>query len=193
VPAITSRRAACLTVAVVCAVLVSGCGGQAADSTAAPEPTASTLPPTTTIPPLTAEEVAWLDGLPKLTKTLEEEKNKIYQAGTTGLTRALMVSLGKVLGSCSRELARLGAPSDRLQPVAAVAEKACQQFSKAAKCHATVASVSDPSGGVVVGSPQQKTWERASRCAETAEQKGTKLLDDALAKGSKIRSTVGVG
>jgi hypothetical protein len=119
---ISSRRRARLAIAVVCAVLVSGCGGQAADSTAAPEPTASTLPPTTTIPPLTAEEVAWLDGLPKLTKTLEEKKNKIYQAATTGLTRALMVSLGKTLGSCSRELARLGAPTDRLQPVAAVAE-----------------------------------------------------------------------
>jgi hypothetical protein len=187
----TNRRPARLAIAVVCAVLVSGCGGQAADSTAAP--TASTLPPTTTIPPLTAEEVAWLDGLPKMAKTLEEKKNKIYQAATTGLTRALMVSLAKALGSCSRELARLGAPSDRLEPVAAVAEKACQQFSKAAKCQATVASVSDASGGVVVGSPQQRTWDRASRCAETAEQKGTKLLEDAQAKGSKIRSTVGVG
>jgi hypothetical protein len=188
---IIGRRPARLAIAVVCAVLVSGCGGQAADSTAAP--TASTLPPTTTVPPLTAEEVAWLDGLPKVAKRLEEEKNKIYKAAASGLTRPMMLSLAKTFGSCSRELARLGAPSDRLQPVAAVAEKACQQFSKAAKCQATVASVSDAGGGVVVGSPQSRTWDRASRCAQTAEQKGTTLLEEAQAKGAGIRATVGVG
>jgi hypothetical protein len=185
------RRPARLAIAVVCAVLVSGCGGQATDSTAAP--TTSTLPPTTTIPPLTAEEVAWLDGLSKMAKTLEEKKNKIYGAGTTAFTRAEMVSLAKVLGSCSRELARLGAPSDRLQPVATLAKKACQQLRKAAKCQATVASVSDASGGVVVGSPQQRTWERAGRCAEAADKKATQLLEDAQAKGHQIRATVGVG
>jgi hypothetical protein len=188
---IIGRHPARLAIAVVCAVLVSGCGGQAADSTAAP--TTSTLPPTTTIPPLSAEEVAWLDGLTKLKETLEEKKNKVYKAAATGLTRPLMVSLGKTFGSCSRGLARLGAPTDRLQPVDVLAKKACQQLSKAAKCQATVASVSDANGGVVVGSPQQRTWERAGRCAEAAEKKGTKLLEDAQAKGVDIRATVGVG
>jgi len=190
---ITSHRAARLAVVVVCALLVNGCGGQTAKSTATPEPATSTLPPTTTTPPLSAEEVAWLDGLTRLKETMEQKKNKIYKAATTGLTRPLMVSLGKTLGSCSRELARLGTPSDRLQPVAALAEKACQQLSKAAKCQATVASVSDASGGVVVGSPQQKTWERASSCADAADKKGTKLLEDAQAKGVEIKATVGVG
>jgi hypothetical protein len=64
-PDIASRRAALLAVAMVVAVHVGGCGGQAAKSTTAttPKPTTSTLPPTTTIPPLSAEEIAWLDGL----------------------------------------------------------------------------------------------------------------------------------
>jgi hypothetical protein len=185
------RRPARLAIAVVCAVLVSGCGGQAADSRAAA--TTSTLPPTTTIPPLTAEEVAWLDGLPKMAKRLEEKKNKIYKAATAGLTRPMMVSLAETFGSCSRELARLGAPSDRLRPAASLAKKACQQHRKAAKCQATVASVSDTSGGVVVGSPQQRTWERAGRCVEAADKKATQLLEDAQAKGHQIRATIGVG
>ena len=68
---IIDRSAARLAIAVVCVVLVSGCGGQAADSTAAREPTVSTLPPTTTIPPLTAEEVDWLDEVDKLPEKME--------------------------------------------------------------------------------------------------------------------------
>ena len=188
---IIGPRPARLAIAVVCAVLLGGCGGQAADSRAAP--TASMLPPTTTIPPLTAEEAAWLDGLPKLAKKLEEKKNKIYKAATAGLTRPMMVSLAETFGSCSRELARLGAPSDRLRPVYALAQKACQQHSKAAKCQATVAKVSDAGGGVVVGSPQSRTWERAGRCVEAADKKATQLLADAQAKGDQIRATVGGG
>jgi hypothetical protein len=186
-PAITSRRAAYLAAAVVVALLVGGCG-QAADSTAAPEPTASTLPPTTTIPPLSAEEVAWLDAFTKMKKTFEEKRDKVYRAGQGGVSRALMVLLGKTVGACGRELARIGAPpSDRLQPVYALAKKACQQLGKAAKCHATQARLSDARGGVVVGSPQERDWEQAGRCAEVAEEKGLDLLGQAEAKGVEIK------
>jgi len=194
VPAITDRRAAWLAVAVVGAVLVVGCGGGTAISTAASTPSTSTLAPiTTTIPPLTAEEVAWLDGLTKLKETLEKKRDKIGAAATTGLTRPLMVLLGKTLGSCSRELARLGAPSDRLQPVYALAKKACQQLSKAARCQATTASLSSASGGVRSGSPQERAWNRAGDCADAAEQKGTELLEDAGAKSTEIQIIAAVG
>jgi len=147
VPAITSRRAAWLTLAVVVvgAVLVAGCGGGTATSTAASTPTSSTLAPTTTtIPQLSGEEVAWLDGLTKLKETLQKKRDKIGAAATTGLTRPLMVLLGKTLGGCSRELARLGAPSDRLQSVYALAKKACQQLGKAAQTPRAPRSRSSP-------------------------------------------------
>jgi hypothetical protein len=192
-PAIASRRSAGLAVAVVCVVVVVGCGGgQSATST--PSTSTSTAEPTTTtIPPLTAEEVAWLDGLTKLKEELQKKKDKIA-AASTGLTRPLMVLLGKTLGSCSRELARLGSPpSDRLQPVYALAKKACQQLGKAARCQATMASLSDASGGVVVGSPQERAWKRAGDCADAAEQKGVKLLEDAHAKGTEIQIIAAVG
>jgi hypothetical protein len=189
-PAITSRRAVFLAIAVVVALLVGGCGGQAGDSTtaAAPETTASTLPPTTTIPPLSAEEVAWLDALTTMKETFEKKRDKVFSAGKSGVSRALMVLLGKTVGACGRELARLGSPpSDRLQPVYTLAKKACAQFSKAAKCLATQARNSDAQGGVVVGSPQERPWKQASRCDEVAEEKGLDLLERAVAKGVEIK------
>jgi hypothetical protein len=196
-PAIASRRSAGLAVAVVCAVVMVGCGGgQSATSTATSTPSTSTAEPTTTtIPPLTAEEVAWLDGLTELKEELQKQKDKIVAAATTGLTRPLMVLLGKTLGSCSRELARLGAPpGDRLQPVDALAKKACQQLGKAARCQATMARLSDASGGSpAVGSPQHRSWMRAGDCADAAEQKGVKLLEDAHAKGTEIQIIAAVG
>ena len=185
----TPRRHAGFIVAVVCAVVAVGCGGgQTATSTATSTTSTSTPEPTTTtIPPLTAEEVAWLDGLTKLKETLQKKRDKIAAAATTGLTRPLMVLLGKTLGGCSRELARLGTPSDRLQPVYSLAKKACQQVTKAERCHATVVRLSLPSGGVVVGSPQERPGKQASRCSQVAGDKGLELLEQAEAKGVEIQ------
>jgi hypothetical protein len=192
VPAITSRRAAWLAVAVVGAVLVAGCGGGTATSTAAPTPSTSTLAPTTTtIPQLSGEEVAWLDGLTKLKETLEKKTMQIATAASGVFTPELMVLYGKALGSCSRELARLGPASDRLQPVEALAKKACQQFSKSQRCHATVARLSNFGGGVLTGSPQERPWKRASDCASAAEEKGKRLLAEAAAKGVEINVSLG--
>jgi hypothetical protein len=193
-PTLTSRRAVCLAAAVMAALLVGGCAGQAADPTAgtAPGTTASTLPTTTTAPPLTTEEVAWLDALTKMKETFEKKRDKVLRAGTGGVSRALEALLGKTVGACGRDLARVGPPpSDRLQPVYALAKKACQQFGKAARCHATVVRLSLPSGGVVVGSPQERPWKQASRCSQVAGDKGLELLEQAEAKGVEIQVEIG--
>jgi len=189
-PTLTSRRAVFLTAAVMAALLVGGCAGQTADSTAgtAPGTTASTLPTTTTAPPRTTEEVAWLDALTKMKETFEKKRDKVLRAGTGGVSRALEALLGRTVGACGRDLARVGPPpSDRLQPVYALAKKACQQFGKAARCHAMVVKLSLPSGGVVVGSPQERPWKRASRCSQVAADKGLELLEQAEAKGVEIQ------
>jgi hypothetical protein len=192
-PVISSRRAARLAVAVTVALLVGGCGGQPAEPTATLEPATSTLPPTTTIPPLSAEEVAWLDAFTKMKDSFEKKRDNVLREGTKGVSRALRALLGKTVGACARELARLGPlPSDRLQPVHALAEKACAQFTKAARCHATVARLSNaPNGGVIVGSPQERPWNQASRCAQVAEDKGLDLLGQAQAKGVEIKNSLG--
>jgi hypothetical protein len=194
-PTLTSRRRAVfLAAAVMAALLVGGCAGQAADSTAgtAPGTTASTLPTTTTAPPLTTEEVTWLDALTDMKETFEKKRDKVLRAGTGGVSRALEALLGKTVGACGRDLARVGPPpSDRLQPVYALAKKACQQFGKAARCHATVVKLSLPSGGVVVGSPQERPWKQASRCSQVAGDKGLELLEQAEAKGVEIQVEIG--
>ena len=167
-PAATSHRAVCLAVAVVVALLVGGCADQAADSPAdaAPKTTSSIIATTTTIPPLATEELAWLDALTKMKETFEKKRDKVLRAGTAGVSRALEALLGKTVGACSRDLARVGPPpSDRVQPVYRLATKSCQQFTKAASCHATVVRLSVPSGGVVVGRSQERPWKQASRCA----------------------------
>jgi hypothetical protein len=193
-PAVTSYRAVCLAVAVVGALLLGGCADQAADAPAgaAPATTTSVIPTTTTIPPLTTEEKAWLDALTKMKETFEKKRDKVLRAGTAGVSRALEALLGKTVGACRRDLARVGPPpSDRLQPVYTLATKACQQFTKAARCHATVVRLSLPSGGVVVGSPQERPWKQASRCAQTAGDKGLEFLSQATAKGVEIQVETG--
>ena len=143
-------------------------------------------------PPLTTEELAWLDALTKMKKTFEKKRDKVLRQETAGVSRALEALLGKTVGACSRDLARVGPPpSDRLQPVYTLANKACQQFTKAARCHATVVRLSLPSGGVVVGSPQERPWKQASRCAQTAGDKGLELLSQASAKGVEIQVETG--
>ncbi|HTE68642.1 MAG TPA: hypothetical protein VK942_07785, partial [Actinomycetes bacterium] len=67
------------------------------------------------------------------------------------LTRAKMTEYANAMRSCSRELARTGSPSDRLEPVYVTVKKACRTFDKGAKCWATAASVSMGSGGVITG------------------------------------------
>ena len=43
------------------------------------------------------------------------------------------------------------------------------------------------SGGVVVGSPQERPWKQASKCSQVAGDKGLELLEQAEAKGVEIQ------
>jgi hypothetical protein len=178
----TSRRPARLAIAVVAAVLVSGCGGQATDSTAAPEPTASTLPPTTTIPPLTAEEVAWLDAVDKLPEKME----KAFKEIPPNLTTSARITAASKLRTCSRELRRIGAPSDRLQPVYSLAKKACAEYEKGARCFTTAARIGIP----FADSPEDRALTKAIQCGFDSQVKGDELLADVLNKRYEIETAI---
>jgi hypothetical protein len=182
---VASRRAAWLAVAVVGAVLVAGCGGGTATSTAVSTPTSSTpTPTTTTIPPMTAKELAWLAAISKLHKKLD----KVWQDSPTNLTSAVMSALAKGLRGCSRELARLGAPTDRLQPVYTLAKKGCVQYEKGAKCYATAASII---GRVIANAAEERRLNRSIDCGLTAPMKGSGQLALAELKGFEIKEKVG--
>ncbi len=189
-PASTSRCAARLAVTVLLVGLIGGCGGETA-STAPGEPTTTTTTaaPTatpTTVPPMTAEELAWLKAITRLHKRID---NAVQQEIT--LTRAKMVQLGNALGTCSRELRRIGSPSDRLEPVYVIVKKACRTLDKGAKCFATAARVSDASGAVLAGSPEERTQRRATDCGFAAHGNGSNLLSDAESKGAEIKLAAG--
>jgi hypothetical protein len=187
-PANHRRSAARLAVLVLLVLLVSGCGGQSNESTATGQSTTSTTvaPTTTTVPPMTTEELAWL----KAVTTLHKKMDKALQENVT-LTRAKMTSYATTLRACSRELTRIGSPTDRLQPVHVVVKKACRTYDKGAKCWATAASVSMADGGVVAGSPEERIQSRAIECGGAAIGNGSNLLADAEAKGEEIKAKYG--
>jgi hypothetical protein len=181
-----SRSAAQVAVPILLLLLVTGCGGQPTKSTASGQSTTSTTvaPTTSTVPPLTAEELAWLKAVTRLHKKLDKT---LQESGVT-LTRAKMTSYATTLRGCSRELARIGSPTDRLQPVYVLVKKACRTYDKGAKCWATAASVSMADGGVVAGTPEERIQNRAIECGGAAIGNGSNLLADAEAKGEEIKA-----
>jgi hypothetical protein len=186
-PANHSRSTAHLAVPVLLVLLIAGCGGQSNESTTAGQATTSTtVAPTTTVPPMTAEELAWL----KAVTTLHQKMDKALQQSAT-LTRAKMTSYATTLRACSRELTRIGSPTDRVQPVHVVVKKACRTYDKGAKCWATAARVSMADGGVVAGTPEERIQSRAIECGGAAIGNGSNLLADAEAKGEEIKAKYG--
>jgi hypothetical protein len=127
-------------------------------------------------------ELAWLDAITKLHAKID----KPFLASEINLTQATMVSLGSALGECSRALARIGSPTERLQPVHALVAEACALYDEGAKCFDTAASVSDRSGAVVAGTPEEQTQITAIECGLAAQGDGGNLLTEAEAMGHEI-------
>jgi hypothetical protein len=127
-------------------------------------------------------ELAWLDAITNLHAKIDEP----FLASEINLTQAAMVSLGSALGECNRELARIGSPTERLQPVYALVAEACARYEEGAKCFDTAASVSDRSGAVVAGTPEEQTQTSALDCGFAAQGDGGNLLTEAEAMGNEI-------
>jgi hypothetical protein len=188
-PATSSRSTARPAATVLLVLLVGGCAGKTATSTAASTPgtTTSTVAPTTsTVSPSRLTEEAWLTAVTKVHKTIDKPFTS-----SINMTRAKMVELENTLGSCSRELARIGSPSHRLQPVYVLVKKACRTYDQGAKCFATAARVSDAGGAVIAGTPEERTQKQAMDCGFAAQGDGGNLLSDAEAKGEAIQAAGG--
>jgi hypothetical protein len=188
-PPSTSRRSACLAIAVICVLLGSGCGGKTATSTAASTPsttlaaTTTAAATTTTAGPLTGKELLWLEAIGRLHTKID----KVLTNSPTNLTSATMSAIANDLRGCSRELARLGPPTERLQPVYKLAKSGCAQYDKAAKCMATAASIGAP----LAGTAEERTFNQALDCAFKTPEKGSLLLAEAEAKGFEIKQQAG--
>ena len=184
-PTCTRRSAARLAATILLVVLVGGCAGQTDESTTAAQATttASTVAPTTTTaPPMTAKELAWLRAIPKVSRKIEKSVELIRTLTTSG-----MLKLADSLRGCTRDLARGGSPSDRLQPVYALVKKACREYEKGAACFRTAASVGIP----FAGTPAERKQTKAIQCGFAAQGKGSIILADAENKGAEIKAEVG--
>jgi hypothetical protein len=185
-PATASRHLACLAVAAVCALLVAGCAGDAADtaasapSTSIAATTTAPAPTTTTVPPLTDDEDTWLNGISKL----REYAEKTITDSPTNLTAAAMGKIATQMRSCTARLARLGAPTARLQPVFGLAKQGCAQSTKGAKCLVTAAGII---GHPIASSAEERKLNQAIECGLTAGSKSVELLGDADIKGLEVR------
>jgi hypothetical protein len=187
----TSRSAARLAVPILLVLLVSGCAARTATSTAASTTAASTTTAaatTTTVPPLDAKELAWLHGLSNVRGKIEES----FQAGgSVRITRAILMESSNKLAAWSRQLRRLGSPSERLQPASTLVGKAIQTYDKGARCYATAARAVSPSGAVVAGTQAARIADEAMECGGAAEGDGTNLLYKANTKGNELAAKYG--
>jgi hypothetical protein len=192
----TSRRSACLTVAALCALLVTGCGGKRATSTAASTPSTSALAGTTTTGattttaaaskttgPMTGKELVWLEAIGRLHKKIDT----VLTNAPSNLTSATMSKTANDLRGCSRELARLGLPTARLQPVYKLAKSGCAQYDKAAACFAAAAAIGIP----VAGTAEERKFNQAVDCGFKTPEKGSLLLAQAEEKGFEIKEKAG--
>ena len=188
-PAGTRRSAARLVAMVLLVALAGGCAGQRDDSTAAGQSTTSTTvaPTTTTVPPLDAKELAWLKGVSAVSDKVENS----FQAQRSGqVTRAIVLESSRKLAAWGRQLRRLGAPSDRLQPAYTLVRKAIQSYDKGANCYARAAGVISV-GGSVDTDREARMFEEAMDCGQAAEGNGANLLYKADAKGEELKAKYG--
>jgi hypothetical protein len=189
-PAVTSRRAACLTVAALCALLVTGCGGKTATSTAASTPSTTTpvaattaAATTTTVGPMTGKELVWLEAIGRLHTKIDT----VLVNSPSNLTSATMRAIANDLRGCTRELARLGPSTARLQPVYKLAKSGCAQYDKAAACFATAAAIGAP----IAGTAEERKFNQALDCGFKTPEKGSLLLAQAEGKGFEIKEKAG--
>jgi len=182
-PDSTRRSPALLAVSILLLVLVGGCAGQTDEpSTAAAATTTTVAPTTTTLPPLTAKELAWLKAVPTVSRKIEKSIEAI-----SNLTPAAMARLANTFRSCTRELVRGGPPSERLQPVYVLVQKACKEYDNGAACFATAAAVGIP----FAGSPGERKQSKAIDCGFAAPGKAGLAIADAESKGAEIKAEAG--
>jgi len=132
---------------------------------------------------MSAADLAWIQAITKMHQKID----KPFQATTINMTRAKMYELAASLRYCQRELSRIGAPSDRLRPAYDLVKQACRIYAKGARCFARAASVSDPGGAVLAGSPAERIQGRANACGFAGQGNGSNRLVDAEARAATIR------
>ena len=172
------RQLCRIAIPAILAITLGGCSSS--PSTPSPNPTTSAVAPVSTSSgALTGDELAWLQGVASLHKSMD----MIVQNAPSMLTSDSMHELSTQLAKCGAMLEQLGASADRLQPVRALATEGCAEYKRAAECFKTAADL----GIVVAGSPEDTNQQQAIECGFSAPGEGSRLFAMAEAKGFEIQ------
>ena len=173
---------------IVVALLVSGCSGKATSTAPAANPAGSggaaataPGPSATATGPMTGDELVWLEAM----GTLPRKMGKVLIDSSSSLTPATLRSLAEGLRGCTRELTGLGSPTDRLRPVYDVAKQGCAKYDQAAKCFDTAARIGIP----VMGTADERKFDKAIKCGFAVPEDGTRLLVEAETLGVTIKES----
>jgi hypothetical protein len=170
-------------------VLITACSAGGTGDAEAPPTTsesgivATSTPTASATGPLTGTELAWLEAASKIA----DQTEKAVGPGDIYVTPKKLRSLQKALRICSGELKRIGAPTERLQPVYTLVKKACAEYDKGAACFATAAGYGSPYSGTSADRKQNA----AINCGLDALGDGGTLMNDALNKAEEIKAATG--
>jgi hypothetical protein len=190
---VIAYRVTAVVVTVLTVTVLTACS-QAEPTTPSVAPSTRTTAPSTTTSstvtattqPLTDAESAWLAAVSKIAATL----NRGLVGGPEEVTtRSSMLAMADTLRGCSRGLARIGPPSQRLQPVYQAVKQACGHYDKAAGCTQTAAAaIGTP---ITPGSPEERKITQAMDCVSAGVTDGGTSIADAQAKSIQIRAASG--
>jgi hypothetical protein len=132
--------------------------------------------------PITAAESAWHEQVSAYAERLDAD---VSRSGR--LTHAVMRRSAKVYSACSPMLEQAGDPG-RFAPVAPQVERACTRLAKAARLLGQAMAASDVGGTVVVGTPEERRYDRALNGAFEAAGNAQYDLQRALEKAAAIEA-----
>lgn len=130
--------------------------------------------------PWTPQEAAWLEGIRRMTATMEA----VYSDGPVNLTPGVMRDMAARLRTCGDQAVALGPPSARLRPVRALVDEGCSGYAAGARCLTRAAEIGVP----FAGSRAQRLQSKAIECGFRASGRGGVPLGDALSRAEAIAS-----
>lgn len=130
--------------------------------------------------PITADETRWLELVEGYSERLEANTRRSGR-----VTHLTMRRSAKLYAACTPMLRRAGDPG-RLAPAQRNAERACNRLDRAARLLAQAIAASDPGGAVVVGTPEEKQFERSWNGAFEATGNAQYDLQRALERAHEI-------
>ena len=117
-------------------------------------------------------------------------EHSLQAMGSGQVTRAIMLEHSRELAAWSRQLRRLGAPTDRLQPAYTIVRKVIRTYDKGANASPRRLAASAPAAPWPPA-PDAQIVAKAMDCAGAAHGNGTNLLYKADAKGEDLKAKYG--